>query len=111
MEMHGITGAPYKTPSVRKKLPAPYQRPVIDLDGGTHRKRSWKDTSVLALKPGDVVSGYGKVADAFEEFSMSPSGDKALWRVTVTNVLGEKHLFGGHDRVYAFTVDDEQPAG
>ncbi len=113
MELHGITGAPYKTPQVRKKLPAPFARPVIDLDGGRHRKRSWKDTSVLDLRKGDVVSGYGKVDVVEESIRVSPAFDEDnpadVWRVRVYNVMGAFHDFGGHDRVYAFTVDDDQP--
>lgn len=111
MELHGVTGAPYKTPSVRKKLPAPFTRSAIDLDGGRRVKRSWKDTSVLKVKKDDIVADFGKVLAA-HEFIQHPDGHQAptIWRVRLHNVMGEYRDFPGEQRVYAFTPDepDEQ---
>lgn len=114
MELHGVTGSPYKHPEVRKKLPAPFARPMIDLDGGTHRKRSWKDTPVIDIKAGDVVADIGRVASV-QEFIALPGSDLnavqeqqvEFWRVRITNVFAEYWDFGGHQRLYAFTEDPE----
>ncbi len=107
MELEGVVGSPYKHPEVRKKLPAPFERARIDLDGGTHRKRSWKDTWVLDLKPGDMVPDVGQVAEVENIVTTDDLSD--VWRAKITNVLGRVIWYPGHQRVYAFTVDDDNP--
>lgn len=115
-EIHGITGAPYSTPSVRKKLPAPHSRNRIDLDGGSRVKRSWQDTSVLDLSNGDMVSDFGLVVEDPEEIMQIPTVDqmsgevpgRPVWLIRLTNLLGVTRDYPGHERVYAF-VKEKQP--
>lgn len=110
-EIHGVTGAPYKTPQVRKKIPAPHARQRIDLDGGRAVKRSWKDTSVLDVKVGDIVASIGRI-EATKEIIVIPAvGDDGdvSWVVQLTNVAGDRVDLFGHQRVYAFTPDKDQP--
>lgn len=109
-ELHGVTGAPYNTPQVRKKLPAPFTRPRIDLDGGRHLQRSWKDTPVTEIVKGDIVADVGRIEAVVESIKLPDPGelgplDAAPWRVRLYNVMGEYFDFSGHQRLYAFTVD------
>lgn len=110
MELTGVTGAPYKHPEVRKKMPAPHSRDRIDLDGGTRQKRSWKDTSVLKVVGGDVIAGFGRVESAVEFMPTfdQESGPLFNWRVRIFNVEGAWKDFGGHERVFAFSKDEAQ---
>lgn len=108
-EIHGVTGAPYKTPQVRKKLPSPHQRDRIDMDGGTRVKRSWQDISVLKIQKDDIVSGVGRIA-AVSEYLAVPDQQalaredyEVTWTITVSNVMGDMFTFHGGQRVYAFT--------
>ena len=112
MELHGVTGKPYKHPEVRRKLPTPFTRGRIDLDGGTRAKRSWKDTPVAKVVAGDMVADFGLV-EATSEFIRVPEGhpEPAVWRVRLYNVAGDYKDFPGEQRVYAFSKDiDEQQA-
>lgn len=109
-EIHGVTGAPYKTPSVRRKLPAPFSRTRIDLDGGAQLKRSWKDVPVVEIKAGDIVANFGRV-QSVNEFIKTPSLDaltdrEVTWRVRLINVMNEYQDFPGHERLFAFTPDE-----
>lgn len=111
-EIHGVTGKPYSTPHVRKRLPAPFTRARIDLDGGRHVKRSWKDTSVLDIKEGDIVADVGRI-DVVTEFIQTPElasrgkeQTPVVWRVRFINALGDYFDFPGHQRLYAFTADE-----
>jgi hypothetical protein len=111
-ELHGVTGAPYATPSVRKKLPQPFQRPSIHASGPPE-KRSWKDTRVTEVQARDTVAEFGIVA-AVQEFldatQVDPESGEAQtgwWRVRMHNVMGEIRDYPGHDRVYAFTKDPQ----
>lgn len=110
MELHGVTGAPYRTPQVRRKLPAPFSRPRIDLDAGTRVKRSWKDTPVTEIQAGDVVADIGRVESVVETIELPGANENTPltdlpWRVRVYNVMGDYWDFSGHQRVYAFTAD------
>lgn len=104
-EIHGIAGAPYQTPQVRKKIPAPHSRERIDLDGGTSVKREWQDVNIFAVAVGDVVAGFGRVSREPQETVNIASGDdpfESRWTVRLTNVLGEVRDYPGHERVFAF---------
>lgn len=113
MELEGVVGSPYKHPEVRKKLPAPFARPSINLDGGIHRKRSWKDTPVTDLKPGDVVANLGRIATVEEHVEIPEIGPvqhdestmDGFWIFRITNVLGKHFDLPGYQRYYAFTED------
>lgn len=105
-ELHGVTGAPYKTPQVRKVMPAPHERKRIDMDGGSRVKRSWKDTPVTDIQAGDLVANVGLVTFVGE--FLGDHDDEALrlfWTFRLTNALDEHFRFPGHERLYAFTKD------
>jgi hypothetical protein len=115
MELHGITGKPYATPQVRRKLPAPFTRPLIDLTGGRAVKREWKDLSVVKIERGDVVAGFGTVAGKAEfinvdntEWETDPEDredvlvDRPVWLVRLFNVMGDYKDFPGEQRVFVF---------
>ncbi len=101
MELHGVTGAPYKHPKVQKTLPAPYQRPSIDA-GGTPVKRSWKQTKVADLIEGDVVAEAGKI----KLVELMVTHDPHEYWVDVTNVVGVTKRYGIHETVLAFHPDE-----
>lgn len=120
MELHGVTGKPYDTPQVRKKMPDPFQRPRINLDGGARQiKRSWKDTSVLDVRQGDTVAQFGTVVETKQTINLPLAGAVDLsqepvlesdtieltWRVRLYNVMGDYKDFPGEQRVFAFTAD------
>lgn len=100
MELHGVTGAPYKHPIVRRKIPAPFSRPSINATGGKPVKRSWKDTSIVDLKPGDTVADFGTVESSVEFIN---TDSDMPWRVRVYNVMGDYRDFVGNDRVFSFS--------
>lgn len=117
MELHGVTGAPYKHPEVRKRMPDPFTRPSIAVGGGAKQiKRSWQDVSVTALQPGDTVAGFGSVdhtveftnveqvweAGGWEQGGEDILVDRQVWTVRVFNVMGEHTDYPGEQRVYAF---------
>lgn len=105
MELHGVTGKPYNTPQVRKKMPPPFSRNRIDLDGGRRVKRDWTDISVLKVKKGDTIAGFGTV-EAVSEFIQinDASNVPSVWRVRLYNVMGDYQDFPGEQRVFAFCV-------
>lgn len=100
MQLEGVTGAPYKTPRIQKRLPAPFQRPSISV-GGTTVKRSWKLTPVTDISPGDMVANFGKVDRKQQWFQRDPYE----WSVNLINVVGDEKRFGGHETVFAFTPE------
>ncbi len=109
MELHGIAGAPYDTPNVRKKLPAPFSRDRIDLDGGRKVKRVWQDLSVAKLKKGDTVAGFG-VVEAVSEFvrvpdNFDPDLASDVWKIRLFNVMGDYQDFPGEQRVFVFAPE------
>lgn len=106
MELHGVTGKPYSHPQVRKKLPAPFSRQRIDLDGGRHVKRTWQDLAVTKVKKDDIVAGFGRV-DSVHETIIAGDGKHVLtrWTVRLTNVLGDYQDYPGEQRVYVFAPE------
>lgn len=106
--LEGITGSPYKTPSVRRKIPKNYARPSITVGGGSGPafvKRSWQDVAVTDVKEYDTVAEFGIVVEVTEY--MRDSGDTAedySWVVRLHNVLGETKDYPGHTRVFAFAA-------
>jgi hypothetical protein len=109
MELHGITGAPYKHPQVRRTTPV-FQRQRIDLDGGRRVRRTWQDTAVCDLKKGDTVPGLGTVESTVEFISVERADEGLMpWRIRVYNVFGEYKDFPGEQRLFAFAA--EKPHG
>lgn len=104
MDIQGVSGAPYKHPITRRKIPAPFTRPTINSTAGNPVKRSWKDTPVTKIKPGDNIAGFG-VVDHVVEFVNT--GDEFSWKFRFYNVMDEYRDFGGHDRLYSFSTVDK----
>lgn len=109
-EIHGVTGKPYAHPEVRRKLPEPYARQRIDLDGGKRVKRRWQDVSVFAVAKGDIVANFGLVAEDPEEIVNIPGAREPdefgpRWSVKLVNVDGVEQVFPGHERLYAFAPE------
>jgi hypothetical protein len=115
MELHGVTGKPYSHPNVRRKMPAPFTRPLIDLDGGSRVKREWKDLSVTKIEKGDTVAGFGLVAgkaefidvnnmewETDEEDREDVLVDRPVWRIRLFNIMGDYQDFPGEQRVFVF---------
>lgn len=44
-----------------KVLPKSYSRPVIDLGGGTKKKREWRYVTALDIRAGDIIADLGVV--------------------------------------------------
>lgn len=100
-----VGGAPYKTPNVRRKLPAPFSRARIDLDGGSRVHRDWKDTPVIDIKRGDTVAGFGTVDKVGEVIQIDNADGRYPWLVRLHNVMGDHRDYPGEQRVFAFTAD------
>ncbi len=100
MELHGVSGSPYKHPRVNRTIPAPFQRPSINAGGG-QVKRKWQPVRVSDLHEGDTVADFGtiaaqctiKVRDPLEYF------------VEFTNVHGDVRRYKIHDEVFAFSTE------
>lgn len=102
MQLEGVTGAPYKHPEVRRKMPAPHSRERIDLGGGIAVKRAWKQTAVTDIRSGDTVADFGRV-HIFQTY-LDPNDDYA-WLVKLTNVFGVIREFPGYTSVLAYTPE------
>lgn len=106
MSIEGVAVTnPGNVPGVRKKIPAPFTRQRIDLDGGRAVKRVWNDKPIHLIAQGDTVAGFGKVAKTVE-FIQTPElglteGD-VTWRIRLYNVMGDYQDFPGEHRVLAF---------
>lgn len=99
---------PRNVPGVRKKIPTPFSRPRIDLDGGRHVKRSWQDLGVHEVKKGDTVAQFGTVAGTSEFISAPKLGETSGdvdWRIRLFNVMGDYQDFPGGHRVYVFAPE------
>lgn len=112
MEISGVAvNNPRNVPGVRKKIPVPHSRPRIDLDGGRHVKRDWRDVAVHELIKGDTVAGFGTVAGT-KEFIKTPelgqTGGDVTWRVRLFNVMGDYQDFPGEHRVFAFAKEPRE---
>lgn len=118
MELEGVLTRAHDVPQVRRKLPSPFSRPRVDLDGGRRVKRTWADVSVLDVRAGDTVANFGKVSERAEFINVT-HGDLSLrdvvtsiddktipiWRVRLYNVMGDYQDFPGEQRVFAFTAE------
>lgn len=99
---------PRNVPGVRKKIPTPFSRPRIDLDGGRHVKRAWRDIAVHEVKKGDTVAGFGTVAWSSEFIKTPELGEtegEVTWRVRLYNVMDDYQDFPGGHRVFAFAPE------
>lgn len=110
MAIEGILTSPsqHNVPGVRKKIPTPFTRPRIDLDGGRHVKRSWQDVAVHEVKQGDTVAGFGRVAEVVEFIKTPELGQiegEVIWRIRLHNVMNDYQDFPGGDRVFAFAAE------
>lgn len=106
MELHGVTGAPYKHPQIRRKTkPTPFSRDRIDLDGGRRAKRSWKETAIPDIVEGDVVADFGLVEHIVEFIRVENT--EAPWLIRFYNPHGGWNDFRGEQRVFAFSKDPD----
>lgn len=81
-----------------RKLPAPFQRPSIDLDRPTRR---WRHVYAYQVTEGDIVRGFGIVSSTLLQ---SVSGVPI--QVWLSNdVAGTLLTAGDMDVLYAFTND------
>ncbi len=103
--MPQIGGAPYRTPNVRRKLPAPFMRARIDLDGGRRVRRVWKDINVTEVKAGDTIANFGLVSEVVEFIEIENSDGLYPWRIRLHNVAGDYEDFPGEHQVFAFAPD------
>lgn len=109
MANEGITGTPYKTPQVRRKIPTAYARPSITLGGSSGPafvKRSWKDIPVTDVAEHDTVAEFGIVVAVLEVAHVVLDGlSDYVWQVRLHNVMGDWKDYPGDTRVFAFTAD------
>lgn len=116
MELHGVTGKPYKHPEVRRTVPT-FTRASISIGDGI--KRAWRDVGVAAVREGDTVAGFGSVVEVGEfviQEQVWQDGDREngnedvlverpAWRVRLHNRAGESREYRGEQRVFAFVPD------
>ncbi len=90
---------PPSHPKVQKRMPAPFQRPVIDLDAA-RVKRDWRMIPVSHVKPDDIVADFGLV----EGVDVWLDCDTYEQTVTLHHADGRRRTYAGvTQQVYAFT--------
>jgi hypothetical protein len=98
--------------TVRKKMPAPFQRPRISVGGGAAQaKREWRVIPVTDVREGDILPGIGYVETVMENVAM-PDFDQVaagaaldpVWTVIVTGGEDNRRVYNGNDEVHVFTA-------
>lgn len=109
-EIHGIQ-LPAKPPAqIRQGMPQPFQRPSIDLGGGSEIKREWRTLAVTEIAEGDIIPGIGVVTYVEEYIKLpettlsSRSDQRTAWTVTIRGGEGNERVYQGHETVLAFTA-------
>jgi hypothetical protein len=112
MDLEGVVvNNPRSVPGVRKKIPVPFARQRIDLDGGRRVKRCWQDKAIHEVVKGDTVAQFGTVAQVAEFIRTPELGQRegdVTWRIRLYNVMGDYEDFPGEHRVFVFAAE---PAG
>jgi hypothetical protein len=85
-------------PKIRTTLPAAFQRPRIDIDGGAI-KREWRPLLACDLQPGDTVPGIGVLTELQETLNLP-----TCWEITVFGGDGNQRVYNATDLVFAFTA-------
>ncbi len=91
---------PEKVPTIRRKIPAPFQRPSITIGGPAGPKRHWRHNLACNISPGDTVPGIGIVTDVVE--TVDP--DTHAWTVVITGGDDNTKIYAGTDTVWVFCV-------
>lgn len=108
MQIEGIQTRAHDVPGVRKKMPAPFMRDQINLDGGRSVKRAWRDVKILDIAAGDIVADFGRVSATAEIMKVPGSAqlldgsESLVWKVRLHNAMNEYQDFPAEQRVYAF---------
>lgn len=83
-----------------KKIPTPFSRPRIDLDGGSREKRDWQWVNAFDLQVDDIIAGEGIVLEIKTHMQLG-----AEWRMYLRT---PKHEHGtiveATKKFYAFSV-------
>lgn len=102
-----------KHPEVRTKIPSPFQRSRVDLDGTGRVKRDWQMRLVSRVAVGDTVAQFGTVAEVAETVTdvirregLTVPRVVPTWTVVLTNVLGQQRSFPGNESVHVFAAVD-----
>lgn len=92
---------PAKPPAqVRRKIPAPFQRPSITISGGADTpKRAWRHILACEVRPGDTLPGVG-IVESVSDFVDADAG--YAWTVTIIGGDGNVKLYEGNDLVFVF---------
>lgn len=96
-------------PSMRRTIPAPYQRPSIS---GGHHGKTWAYMAADDVRPGDIVVDFGKVdAKAHVLCYEEVAGVKAAvgTEVHMWNIIDEQRVFAPTDQIRVFRVHEEKP--
>src|ERR1051325_1652590 len=90
-------------PRIRSRMPTPYQRPSIDLDGARSVKREWKQIPVLHVLVGDNVPGIGVLTE-IERFKGNEIEGIHWQPVLLRGGEANMKVFGHDDLVFCFTA-------
>jgi hypothetical protein len=101
---------------VVRKVPAPFQRPSINIGGTPQVRREWRNVPAHALKAGDTIPGVGTLYRVQETLTTPPAGsdrtpdtiaDQITWTVTVEGGLRHTRIYQGSETVWAFSSETE----
>ena len=90
-------------PRIQRKIPAPFQRPAISLDGAGHQdtRRDWRTVIAADLHTGDTVPGIGQLVRIERNFD---ADSDTPWTITVEGLHGTRCTYAGNTTVFAFTA-------
>jgi hypothetical protein len=99
---------------IRRKMPAPFERPSINV-GSNEPRRQWATVMSDQLKAGDIVPSVGRIVSVDEEFYVPGPGsgltfegiaEMTSWTVTVRGAGGIIRVYQGGEPVFAFVLPD-----
>lgn len=103
MDDNAITGIAIdspRSPTVRRKMPAPFTRPSISIGGSSCQHREWRTVAVTDLVEGDCIPGLGRVFQVDEKMDLGTRE----WTVTVRGGVDNVRVYQGNESVWAFAA-------
>jgi hypothetical protein len=104
----GGSAATTLVPSMRKTIPAPYQRDRIAID---HHGKTWAYMAADQVVKDDIVVDFGKVDDVWERTIYASIGgyEAAVGvQVCLLNISGETRTFAPAEQIRVFRVHEEK---
>lgn len=103
-----------QTPSMRRAIPPPYQRPRISID---HHGKTWAYLQAHQVREGDIVVDFGKIARVTpylkHDTELNPETGRfrrvaTAEGILLANIAGESRDCGAQDQLRVFRVHEEE---